>query len=256
MPVIAPVTAPIIAPVIASVTQPLIEPMGLTFRQRWRYGVLKAWAMLLLTTGQRVAALHIFGQLLLLHPTSRYALASQAHVQMQLHQTDAAIVTLQRLTAVIGSQIEQAAAWFNLGFALQQAELTNAAGEAFENALAFDARLDRAWYGLGLVRMAQCQFHAAVKAFEKNTRLQPMSPHGWYRLVQSWLALGETAKAVKVVAHLRRFEPRVAAQLERENSGLLRFEQHQSHQLQQPPRLNRSALAPETPRFGARDAAP
>ena len=44
-----------------------------------------------------------------------------------------------------------------------------------------------------------------------------MSPHGWYRLAQVWLALGEVDKALTVVARLSGFEPRVAAQLEREN---------------------------------------
>ena len=232
-----------------SLIAPEIAPLRLSFRQRWRYVALKAWAMALLATGQRAAALDVFGQMLQLRPASRYALASQAHVQMQLHQPDAAIATLQRLTAVMGSPIEQAAAWFNLGFALQQAECTDAAGEAFEKALVFDARLDRAWYGLGLVRMAQYQFPAAIEAFENNSRLQPLSPHGWYRLVQVWLALGETAKATKVLAHLRRFEPRVAAQLERENNGLQRLQRHQ------PPHPSRSELTPEAINFGARDAA-
>lgn len=229
---------------------PLIEPRRLSFRQRWHYVALKPWAMLLLATGQRAAALRAFGQMLQLRPASRYALASQAHVQMQLHQPEEAIAALQRLTAVSGTPAEQAAAWFNLGFALQQVERTAAAGQAFEQALAFDPRLDRAWYGLGLVRTAQQQFPAAIAAFEQNTRLQPMSPHGWYRLVQVWLALGDTARATRVLAHLRRFEPRVAAQLERENSGL--------QQLQRPPPLrpSRLALTPEAGNFGAPDVTP
>lgn len=226
---------------------PLNESMRLSFRQRWRYLGLKPWAMLLLATGQQAAALRIFGQMLQLRPASRYALASQAHVQMQRHLPEEAIATLQRLTAVSGSPAEQAAAWFNLGFALQQAQRTIAAGQAFEQALAFDPRLDRAWYGLGLVRTAQHQFSAAIAAFEQNTRLQPMSPHGWYRLVQIWLALGDTAKAARVLAHLRRFEPRVAAQLVRENSGLQQF------QRPSPSCPNHLALTPDAGSLGVRD---
>jgi predicted Zn-dependent protease len=81
--------------------------------------------------------------------------------------------------------------------------------------------LDRAWYGLALVRMQQRRFGEAAEALQHNTALQPLGPYGWYRLAQVWLALGEPGKARKVIAHLRRFEPRVAAQLEGENAAAL-----------------------------------
>lgn len=217
---------PLTPPPTPAVVAPLMTPARLTGLQGWRYRFLKLQARVLLTAGRQAAALPVFALMLQLQPASRYALASQGHVQMQLQQYDAAMATLQQLTAVSGSAAEQAAAWFNLGYARQQAGHTDAAAGAFEKALAFDARLDRAWYGLGLARMAQLQFTAAAEAFQQNTCLQPLSPHGWYRLVQAWLALGETGKAVRVLAHLRGFEPRVAAQLERENSALRQAEGH------------------------------
>jgi tetratricopeptide (TPR) repeat protein len=105
---------------------------------------------------------------------------------------------------------------------LQQGGRHEEAGLAFERALTLDPRLDRAWYGLALVRIHQQRWGEAAEALERNTALQPLGPHGWYRLAQVWLALGETGKARKVIAHLRRFEPRVAAQLERENAETLR----------------------------------
>ena len=43
-----------------------------------------------------------------------------------------------------------------------------------------------------------------------------MSPYGWYRLAEVWLALDQPEQARKVLNHLRQFEPRVAAQLERQ----------------------------------------
>ena len=182
------------------------------------YLFLKAQALLLLAAGQRAAALPKFAQMLRLRPADPYALASRGHVEAQLHLTQEAIASLRQLTA---AWPQQAAGWFNLGYVLQQAGRHDEAGPAFERAVALDSRLDRAWYGLALVRMAQRRFEEAAEALQRNTALQPLGPYGWYRLAQVWLALGETGKARKVVAHLRRFEPRVAAQLERENAAAL-----------------------------------
>ena len=134
----------------------------------------------------------------------------------------------QQLTGIKGSVPQQAAALFNLGYVLQQAARHDEAGLAFRSALALEPALDRAWYGLALVLIHQRKFLDAVQALKKNTALQPMSPYGWYRLVQVWLALGQPDKARKVIAHLRQFEPRVAAQLEREHA-LTGVEHHATH---------------------------
>lgn len=183
----------------------------------FHYYALKAQAVLQLALGRREGALRSFGKMLGRRPADRYALASQAHVQVQLHGPDAAIASLRQLTGLKGSAQQEAAAWFNLGYVLQQAGHHDEAGLAFRSALALEPALDRAWYGLALVLIQQRQFLESVQALKKNTALQPMSPYGWYRLAQVWLALGQPEKARVVIAHLRRFEPRVAAQLEREN---------------------------------------
>ncbi|WP_411883576.1 tetratricopeptide repeat protein [Polaromonas sp. YR568] len=182
------------------------------------YLFLKAQALLLLAAGQRAAALTKFSQMLRLRPADPYALASRGHVQAQLHLTQEAIASLRQLTT---AWPRQAGGWFNLGYVLQQAGRHEEAGPAFARAVALDPRLDRAWYGLALVRMEQRRFGEAAEALQRNTALQPLGPYGWYRLAQAWLALGEPGKARKVIAHLRRFEPRVAAQLERENAAAL-----------------------------------
>lgn len=174
----------------------------------------------LLAIARPADALAVIARLRLRAPQYRYALASQAHVQMQLGQRDEAIVSLQALTEGVPGGPQAAACWFNLGFALAEAGRVEAAVPAFQTALTHDERLDRAWYGLGLALMRLGDFTQAVPALERNTVLQPLSPHGWYRLAQSWLALGEGDKAAKVLARLRSFEPRVAAQLEQENEVL------------------------------------
>jgi tetratricopeptide (TPR) repeat protein len=185
-------------------------------RPALQYLFLKIQAVLLLSVGNRAGALSKFEQMLQLRPLDRYALASRAHLLAQLNNFSEAIASLHQLTGMVGSAPQEAAAWFNLGFVLQQAGRHDDAGPAFQQALARDPCIDRAWYGLALVLMEQGQFHDAVKALKKNTALQPLSPYGWYRLAQVRLALGQPEKALKVIAHLRQFEPRVAAQLERE----------------------------------------
>jgi tetratricopeptide (TPR) repeat protein len=181
-----------------------------------QYLFLKIQAVLLLGVGKRADALPRFERMLQLRPADRYALASRAYLLAQLNHFAEAIASLQRLTCIVGSAPQEAAAWFNLGFVLQQAGHHDDAGPAFQQALERDPCMDRAWYGLALVLIHQGQFHDAVKALKKNTALQPLSPYGWYRLVQVRLALGQPDKALKVIEHLRRFEPRVAAQLEHE----------------------------------------
>lgn len=194
----------------------------------FQYYALKGQALLLLAMGRRDGALRRFEQMLQRSPVDRYALASQAHVQVQLHRLDAAVASLQQLTRISGSGAQEAAAFFNLGYVLQQAARHDEAGLAFRRAVALEPALDRAWYGLALVLIHQRQFLDAVDALKKNTALQPMSPYGWYRLVQVWLALEQPQKARQIIAHLRQFEPRVAAQLEREHA-LTRVEQHAAH---------------------------
>ena len=57
-------------------------------------------------------------------------------------------------------------------------------------------------------------------ALKKNTELQPMSPYGWYQLARVQFDRQEPEEAKKIIRHLKGFEPKVAAQLERE-TGLV-----------------------------------
>jgi hypothetical protein len=47
-----------------------------------------------------------------------------------------------------------------------------------------------------------------------------MSPYGWYQLARVHVDRHEPEEAARIIRHLRKFEPKVAAQLERE-TGLL-----------------------------------
>jgi tetratricopeptide (TPR) repeat protein len=110
--------------------------------------------------------------------------------------------------------------WFNLAFLLEDAGRLAEAEPAFRRAVALDPKLDRAWYGLGLVLIRLQRPDEAVAALKQNTKLQPMSPYGWYQLARVHVDRREPEEARKIIRHLKGFEPKVAAQLERE-TGLV-----------------------------------
>jgi predicted Zn-dependent protease len=129
-------------------------------------------------------------------------------------QPAAAIADAQRL--VQQHPARSAADWFNLAFLLERADQLVDAEPAFRRAVALDDRLDRAWYGLGVTLVRLGRVDEAVVALKRNTELQPLSPYGWYQLAQAHVARQQTEEARRVIRHLKNFEPKVAAQLERE----------------------------------------
>ena len=177
------------------------------------YLFLKWQAIALLLFNQKSAALGRFESMLDLRPQDRYALASREHVLAQLDRRDEAIAAMEQLTV---AHPGQASAWFNLGFMLEQDKQYAKAEDAFGRALQIDPKLDRAWYGLALVLIQDRRYDQAVVALKKNTELQPMSPFGWYQLARVHVDRQEPDEAVKIIRHLKGFEPKVAAQLERE----------------------------------------
>jgi Tfp pilus assembly protein PilF len=103
---------------------------------------------------------------------------------------------------------------------LEENERWQEACHAFEQATRWRPELDRAWYGLGLVLIRLQRHDEAVVALKRNTELQPMSPYGWYQLARVHLERHNPAEAARIITHLKGFEPKVAAQLERE-TGLM-----------------------------------
>ncbi len=184
----------------------------------WAYWQHKLKAMAWLLVGRREAALGVFSDMLQIWPGDAYVLASRSHLLAQLGRRDAAIGDAQAL--VDAHPQRSAAHWFNLAFLLEQAGRFDEAERAFRGAVALDPQLDRAWYGLGLVLIRLQRFDDAVKALKRNTELQPMSPYGWYQLARVHVDRHETDEARRIIDHLKGFEPKVAAQLERE-TGLL-----------------------------------
>ncbi len=178
------------------------------------YRWLKWSAMAWLVVGRPGPALAIFEQMLQRWPQDGYALASRSHLRAQSGQRDEAIADMQALVAA--QPDAHSAYWFNLGYLLEEAGRHAEAEPAFRRALALDAKADRAWYGLGLVLIQLQRPEEAVAALKKNTELQPMSPYGWYQLARVQFDRQKPEETRKIIRHLKGFEPKVAAQLERE----------------------------------------
>ena len=182
---------------------------------------LKLSAMALLTIGRRQSAISVFDAMLQRWPNDAYALASRAHLHAETGATALALADAERL--VEQHPDRKAADWFNLGFLRDAMDQHPAAEAAFRRALTLDPKLDRAWYGLGLSLIRQGRLDDAVDALKRNTELQPMSPFGWYQLARVHANRSEPEKARRIIAHLQRFEPKVAAQLAaRDRAGALR----------------------------------
>jgi tetratricopeptide (TPR) repeat protein len=181
---------------------------------RWDYLRLKAGAIMALLIGRTGHAERLFDAMLQRWPADAYALASRAHVRAQAGRHEQALLDARALVAAHPARA--AGDWFNLAFVLEATGSLDEAERAFRRALELDPKLDRAWYGLGLVLIRLRRFDEAVAALKKNTELQPMSPYGWYQLARAYFDRHEPEETRKVIRHLKAFEPKIAAQLERE----------------------------------------
>jgi len=187
-------------------------------RSRLAYWRLKLAALGLLVLARREAALAVFSAMLSRWPDDAYALASRAHLHAQLGRRGEALADTQALTRAHPQR--SAEHWFNLAYLLDEAARPAEAEPAFRRAVALDPKLDRAWYGLALVLIRLRRFDEAIEALERNTELQPMSPYGWYQLARVRVDRHQPDEARLIIRHLKGFEPKVAAQLERE-TGLV-----------------------------------
>jgi len=105
---------------------------------------------------------------------------------------------------------------FNLGFLLEQLQQDEAARRAFERATELAPQLDLAWFGLARCLERQHRLDEALQAYQRNATLQPWSPHAHAAMARLQQRLGRPEQAQALIAHLRGFEPRVAAALQRE----------------------------------------
>ncbi len=181
------------------------------FDFRWSVHKWRAIACLLL--GLRARAADAFAEMVVEYPNDIYGLSSLAHLKAELGDPAAAIRLYKRALAQPGAT---AAMWFNLAFLQEERKDLEGAETSFRNALAISDTLDQAWYGLGLVLIQLGRLDEAVDCLKRNTKLQPMSPYAWYQLARVHIDRHEPDEALKIIQHLKGFEPKFAAQLERE----------------------------------------
>lgn len=174
---------------------------------------LRFKAKTLLVFGLRAQAREVFQEILSLHPSDVLALNSLAYHELNHRHLPQALDFFQRALALTP---RHASAHFNVGFVCEELGRTQEAELAFRAALQLDEKFDRAWYGLGLVLVRQRRLQESLVAFKRNTELQSMSPYAWYQMARVHMELQQPDKALEVMRHLQGFEPKVAAQLERE----------------------------------------
>lgn len=173
--------------------------------------VWRAKAFLFL--GMRAAAKGVFLELVRRWPDDVLALNSLAYDAIQSRQP---AIALDYYARVLKLQPHTSNAHFNHAFVAEELGQTDVAERGFRAALQIEEKMDRAWYGLGLVLVRQGRLSEALDALKHNTKLQPMSPFGWYQMARVHVDLHQPEEARAVIRHLKGFEPKVAAQLERE----------------------------------------
>ena len=170
-------------------------------------------AKALLFLGMRGAAKGVFLEMAKRWPDDVLALNSLAYDAIQSRHP---AIALDYYARVLKLQPQVSNAHFNHAFVAEELGHTDAAEQGFRAALQIEEKMDRAWYGLGLVLVRQGRLDEALDALKRNTKLQPMSPFGWYQMARVHVDLKQPEEARAVILHLKGFEPKVAAQLERE----------------------------------------
>lgn len=175
--------------------------------------LLRLQTKILLVCGMREAAMQVFEAILVRKPGDVQAMNSLGYEALRGNHPLRALGYFEQVLKVDAANSN---AQFNCAYALEELGRLPEAESAFKAAIALDEKADRAWYGLSLVLIRLGRLEEALVALKRNTKLQPMSPYGWYQMARVHINLGQADKARDVITHLNGFEPKVAAQLERE----------------------------------------
>ena len=175
--------------------------------------VIQWQAKLLLMFGLRERAKQVHLDLLARAPNDVLTLNSLGYAELQSGHPAQALPHFEKVAMLAP---DASNSHFNLAFVNEELGHLDKAEASFKAAIAIEEKMDRAWYGLGLVLVRQGRLQEALEALQRNTKLQPMSPFGWYQLARVHVELKQPDEARAVIQRLRGFEPKIAAQLERE----------------------------------------
>jgi tetratricopeptide (TPR) repeat protein len=147
-----------------------------------------------------------------LDPSATRALSSLGFLQAKLGNHELAAGYFRQALA---REPDNAVLHFDLGYVLHMQKNLEPAIAAFREAVSRDPKLDRAWYGMGLALDSLDRHEEAAEALKEAAALQPMNGHAWYELGMAYYALKRKDKLTEVVAHLNRFDPKMALHLSR-----------------------------------------
>ncbi len=179
-------------------------------------------AKILFFVGMPASATQVWLDILQREPDDFRALNSMGFSAMRSGNLVLALTYFERVAELVPYASNS---HFNLAFVCEELGRLDDAEHGFRAAIEIEDTMDRAWYGLGLVLVRQGRLEDAAVALKRNTQLQPMSPFGWYQLARVHFDLHQADEALAVICHLKGFEPKVAAQLERE-TGLIPANDH------------------------------
>ncbi|MEY3672995.1 MAG: hypothetical protein RI904_2652 [Pseudomonadota bacterium] len=175
-------------------------------RYKW---LTAAWIAL----GQQERALATLEQMLTQFPCDAYALAQTAQLKAKRGDALGAISDYELLLQQPGAHDD---VWITLGTLYFQNDVLDRAEVCFRTATTLGIEQEHAWYGLGVCLMRQGRLDEAVHALERTTRVEPTNPEAWVQLARIHVDRQAPDETKKIIKHLKEFEPKYAAQLERE----------------------------------------
>ena len=175
--------------------------------------LLYRYAQFLTIFGLRARALEFLELLLQGDPTNQKAMTFSAFLRAQKGNFEGAIRDFTRALELNPADADNL---FNLGFALQRVGRHEEALARLQSAVGVNRNLDRAWYGMGLSLDKLGRYDQAAEKFAEAARLQPMNPHAGYHLAAMWFKLGRKDKVNEEYERIKGFDPKVAAQMERD----------------------------------------
>jgi tetratricopeptide (TPR) repeat protein len=179
---------------------------------------LRAWlcfryAQFLTIFGLNARALEFVELALQVDPHHQRAWTFVGFLNAQQGRMDAAIRGFERAVAL---KPDDADTIFNLAYALQRVGRHEEALPQFDRAAAVNRYLDRAWYGAGISLDKLGRYDEAAQRFAEAGRLQPMNPYAAYHHAAMCFKLGRKDQVNADYERVKGFDPKVAAQMERD----------------------------------------
>ncbi len=178
-----------------------------------RSSLLFRYAQFLTVFGLRARAHEFIELALQQNPRHQRAWTFSGFLNAEKGRFDAAIRDFEQAVALKPGDADSL---FNLAFTLQRQGKHPEAIERFRQATQANAFLDRAWYGMGISMVKLGRYEQAAEMFAEAARLQPMNPYAAYQLAGAWFQLGQREKMQAEYERVRGFDPKIAAQMERD----------------------------------------